>query len=112
MKNQTWMGSMYMSSSCNMLMTLGDESGDVTCDHHFKAAAAAKTYDDKIANAGIVAGLCRHDNCLRMFDIPQTGERLRYALRILEDILKDPNCPKYLVLMYDIGCKFEKYIKV
>ena len=84
----------------------------MTCDHNFKAASGAKTYDDKIANAGIVAALCRHDIPLRMFDIPQTGERLRYALRILQDLMKDPNCPKGLVLMYDISCKFHKYIKV
>ena len=47
-----------------------------------------------------------------MFDIPQTGECLRYALRILQDLMKDPNCPKGLVLMYDISCKFHNYIKV
>jgi hypothetical protein len=82
-----------------------------TCAHKFKAASNAKC-NDYVVDAGLVAGCCKHDIVLRFHNIPQTGERLQYAYRILLSILADPNCPQSLVIFYDINCKFSKYLKV
>jgi hypothetical protein len=67
---------------------------------------------------------CRHDIPLRVYNIRGTGERLSYAQILVKNIMDSPDCPTKVVyqiftslrltvqiLLYDIGCHFETYLK-
>jgi len=84
---------------------------ETTCGHKFKAASNAKVAEF-VVDSGLISACCKHDIILRLHNIPGTGERLEYAYNLLKSILADPTCPQTLVLLYDISCKFSKYVKV
>ena len=86
------------------------ETDERTCSSHFKAASNARV-SEALLDTGLVSAVCRHDVPLRLYNIRKTGERLKYALRLLKSILADPSCPPQLVIMYDISCKFKKFVQ-
>jgi hypothetical protein len=92
-----------------------DEAKDdtiTTCSSNFVAAQETAASKSKVADAGLMAVVCRCGSPLRLHNIRQTGERGIYAVRLLQSLLKDPSCPPKLILSYDINCQFSKYVKV
>lgn len=87
------------------------ETDEATCASNFKAASNARV-SKEILDTGLVSAVCRHDIPLRLCNIRKTGEKLKYALRILKNILADKSCPPRIIVMYDISCKFKKYVEV
>ena len=93
---------------------ISKDTGETTCSSNFKAASDAKT-SFEILDTGVVAACCRHDVVLRLHNMRKSGERLDYAYRLLNSILADPSCQDStmrVIVLYDIGCKFKKYLKV
>lgn len=66
---------------------------------------------NKCIDAGLIATTCRHGIALRLYNIQGTGERQQYAFELLKDVMSDPDCPRKLYIIYDIGCSFEKYLQ-
>jgi hypothetical protein len=85
-------------------------SKQTPCGRNFKAATE-KDVMTQVIDTGLVAILCRCGVPLRLHNIRRTGEKLIYALRLLQSVLSDKSCPPMLILSYDIGCTFKKYVE-
>lgn len=80
------------------------------CGHFFAAAAekpaSMKEYDE----TGVFGIVCRHGSPLRYINLYQ-GERMMYAYGLLKEVMSKTERPAmHWGLMYDIGCRFEKWL--
>jgi hypothetical protein len=89
---------------------INDDSA-TTCGNNF-TAAAEKVVSNRVADSGLMAAVCRCGIPLRLYNIRQTGERAIYVVRLLQSVMRDESCPPKLMLLYDINCKFSKFVKV
>jgi len=85
-------------------------SDNTTCARNFRAAADVAA-SAKYSDTSLVSVVCKHGIPLRLYNIKMTGERMVYVLRLLNSVLQDKSCPEKLFLLYDVNCKFHKYLK-
>jgi hypothetical protein len=82
------------------------------CSDHFKAAQDSSKVKKQVDITGVFAMTCaRHGWAYRGLNFRGTGERMVYALQIL-DWLIDKWGAKGIRTLYDINCIFKKYVEV
>jgi hypothetical protein len=59
-----------------------------------------------------MGGCCRHDAAVYLANITSGGEKRKYPLSILNQILKDVDPEREVRVLYDIGCTMKKFIGV
>ncbi|SGZ31569.1 BQ5605_C045g12205 [Microbotryum silenes-dioicae] len=68
------------------------EAGEkAECTANWKAADGGVTSasSNVVADTGLVAAVCRHDHCLRLCNLHQSGEKLVYPVSLLKWILEE-----------------------
>jgi hypothetical protein len=79
------------------------------CGHTFRAAEKPKTLL-KFDETGLMGLTCRHGQGIRYIDLYE-GERYKYAYRLFKLVQQENPLFSNFGLMYDIGCRFDPYLK-
>ncbi|SGY38454.1 BQ5605_C003g02033 [Microbotryum silenes-dioicae] len=84
----------------------------MACTESWKAADGGS---DKLSkrkiDTGLVAGVCRHDIALAMVNLEGLGEKLDFALAIVNQISKHVPTETRIGVLYDIACNFKHHIE-
>ena len=82
------------------------------CGQHFTAAKQSRKKKKNVDVSGVFAAVCaRHGTPLRGLNIRGTGERMIYALQILDWHIHQWG-DSGIKALYDINCVFKKYVEV
>jgi hypothetical protein len=82
------------------------------CAEHFKAAQENSKTKPHVEISGVFAVTCaRHGWAYRGLNFRGTGEKMVYALKILDWLIDEWGAEKIRTL-YDINCVFKKYVEV
>lgn len=82
------------------------------CGEHFKAAQESLRTKDQVDITGVFAMTCaRHGWAYRGLNFRGTGERMVYALKILDWLINEWGADG-IGTLYDINCVFKKYVEV
>jgi hypothetical protein len=79
------------------------------CGHTFRAAEKPKTLM-KFDETGLMGLTCRHGQGIRYIDLYE-GERYIYAYRLFKLLQQENPGFSNFGLMYDVGCRFDPYLK-
>lgn len=82
------------------------------CDDSWKAGNEARNSgaSEKIGSKGVFGSACRHGVPLYFIDFNGGGEKLIYALTIVDKLHHDHKVD--LHILYDIACKLKPYVEV
>ncbi|KAI8137546.1 hypothetical protein BJV82DRAFT_525032, partial [Fennellomyces sp. T-0311] len=62
---------------------------------------------------GVLGSLCARHAVLQKFaNIVSSGERFKYPLAVMDEIFSKVGGKKNIDIMYDVGCRFDKTLKV
>ncbi|KAA1080869.1 hypothetical protein PGT21_050213 [Puccinia graminis f. sp. tritici] len=83
-----------------------------------RCADAHKAADDKRSastwkacdDTGLMGSCCRHDAAIYLANITGGGEKRKYPLSIINQILQDVDSEREVRILYDIGCTMKKFI--
>ncbi|OAV96313.1 hypothetical protein, variant [Puccinia triticina 1-1 BBBD Race 1] len=83
-----------------------------------RCADAHKAADDKRSTStwkacddtGLMGSCCRHDAAIYLANITGGGEKRKYPLAIMNQILQDVDSEREVRVLYDIGCTMKKFI--
>jgi hypothetical protein len=82
---------------------------EANCGHSFRAAEKPKTLM-KFDETGLMGLTCRHGQGIRYIDLYE-GERYVYAYRLFKLLQQENPGFSNFGLMYDVGCRFDPYLK-
>ena len=90
-----------------------DEAVDA-CENSFEAAdeKQAKAHGKRFDDTGLMALVCRHDIPLFFANIDSPGEQQKYAVALIEQLLKFIPSNATVLVLYDIGCVLERSLNL
>ena len=94
-------------------LKLADEVIDACKDSYH----AAKGDEDKAAtkhcdSTGLMLLVCRHDIPLFLADIDTPGEQQKYAVSLIEYLLRMVPAHANVVVLYDVGCVLDRSLQM
>jgi hypothetical protein len=92
---------------------MGIFQADKCADAHTAAddkrnASTWKACDD----TGLMGCCCRHDAAVYLANITGGGEKRKYPLAIMKQILSEIHPGRRVGVLYDIGCTLKKFINL